>query len=115
MKISNFISILFLYLLLSSQFISVHTVNKLVVDCDSKLHKATHCANGSLYGMTETIPSEDDYMTLVDDLHPFVMRNPLRGKIGDQHPFGNAIEVARLLSPTPDALVSVIFTDFLPY
>lgn len=111
----NFCSILFLYLLLSSQFISVKAANKLVVDCADKLRKATHCANGSLYGMTENIPSEDDYMTLVDDLHPFVMRNPPRGNVGDQHPFGNAIEVARRLSRTPGALVSVIFTDFLPY
>jgi len=115
MKSLSFFSAVFLYLLLASSFVFVEAVNKLVVDCDNKLRKATHCANGSLYGITETIPSEADYMTLVDDLHPFVMRNPPRGRMGDQHPFGGAIEVARRLSRTPGALVSVILTDFLPY
>ena len=109
------LSLLFIYLLLSSPYIFVEATHKLVVDCGNKLRKATHCANGSLYGLTENIPPESEYMTLVDDLHPFVMRNPPRGKMGDQHPFGNAIEVAKRLSQTPGALVSVILTDFLPY
>jgi hypothetical protein len=115
MKSLSFLSSLFIYLLLASPFILVKAAHKLVVDCDNKLRKATHCANGSLYGFTESIPSEANYMTLVDDLHPYVMRNPARGKPGNQHPFGGAIEVAKRLERTPGALVSVDLADILPY
>ncbi|KAG4088722.1 hypothetical protein H8356DRAFT_1056260 [Neocallimastix lanati (nom. inval.)] len=113
MKSLSFLSSLFTYLLVASPFLV--NAHKLIVDCGNKLRNVTHCANGSLYGFTETIPSEANYMRLVDDLHPYVMRNPPRGKMGDQHPFGNAIEVAKRLSRTPGAVVSVILTDFLPY
>ncbi|OUM64473.1 carbohydrate-binding module family 13 [Piromyces sp. E2] len=115
MKSLTFLSSLFIYLLLASPFVLVKAAHKLVVDCDNKLRKATHCANGSLYGFTENIPSEANYMTLVDDLHPYVMRNPARGKPGNQHPFGDAIQVAKRLSRTPGALVSVDLADILPY
>jgi len=93
----------------------VNAVNVLTVDCDNKLRRATHCANGSLYGLIENVPSDKDYDELVDSIHPFVMRNPGRGAPGNQHPFGDAIKVARRLSKTPGALVSVDLADILPY
>jgi len=115
MKSLSFFSTIFIYLLLAGSFYMVKAVNKLTVDCSNVLRKATHCANGSLYGLIENVPPEDKYMSLVDDIHPYVMRNPARGKPGNQHPFGDAIDVAKRLSKTPGALVSVDLADILPY
>nr|WP_314463151.1 hypothetical protein [uncultured Clostridium sp.] len=32
--------------------------NVMTVDCANVLREVTHCANGSLYGMTESIPAD---------------------------------------------------------
>ncbi|ORX85855.1 hypothetical protein BCR32DRAFT_325253 [Anaeromyces robustus] len=90
----------------------VGSTHKLTIDCANKLRGATHCANGSLYGIIENVPG--DYKSLVDPIHPFVMRNPARGGNGNQHPYGDAIKVAQRLSQTPGAVVSVDFADILP-
>ncbi|KAL6612849.1 hypothetical protein U3516DRAFT_548831 [Neocallimastix sp. 'constans'] len=55
-----------------------------------------------------------DFKTFVAPLHPFVMRNPARGGNGNQHPFGDAIKVAKRLTESPGALMSVDLPDMLP-
>ena len=109
MKVLN-IYILFLII---AFFDYVKSANTLTVDCGNKIRSVTHCASGSLYGLIENIPA--DYDSLVAPLHPFVMRNPARGGNGNQHAFGDAIKVAKRLSTSPGALVSVDLADILPY
>jgi len=96
-----------------TQAIEVKAASNFTIDCNNVLRGATHCANGSLYGIIENKPG--DYDSLVDPIHPFVMRNPARGGNGNQHGYGDAIKVARRLSKTPGALVSVDLADMLPY
>lgn len=91
----------------------VSAANNLTVDCNSVIRGVTHCANGSLYGITENTPA--DLNGLVAPLHPFVMRNPGRGSNGNQHPYGDAIKVAKRLSSIPSAKVSIDLADILPY
>nr|ASF57710.1 PR2455 [Piromyces rhizinflatus] len=112
-KKNNFLKLASYFLLASTTV--VNATHVLVVDCDNRLRNATHCANGSLYGLIETVPPDNKFQALVDDLHPFVFRNPARGYPGTQHPFGGAIPVAERLSKTPGALVSVLLSDILPY
>lgn len=91
----------------------VTAANNMTVDCSSVIREATHCANGSLYGITENTPG--DINSLVAPLHPFVFRNPARGGNGNQHPYGDAIKVAKRLSTIPGAKVSIDLADMLPY
>ena len=105
------LSILFTSLLVTP-FLLVNAVNNLTVDCKNKLRGATHCANGSLYGLIENKPA--DYTNLVAPLHPYVFRNPGRGGNGNQHPYGDAIKVAKRLKESPGALMSVDLADILP-
>lgn len=86
--------------------------DNITVDCTNVLRGVTHCASGSLYGMTENKPS--DMNELVAPLHPYVMRNPARGGSTNQHPFGDAIKVAGKLSGIPGAMVSIDLADMLP-
>lgn len=92
---------------------TVDAANTFIVDCNSVIREATHCANGSLYGVIENTPG--DLNTLVAPLHPYVMRNPARGSWGNQHAFGDAIKVAKRLSSIPGAEVSIDLADILPY
>ena len=86
-----------------------HTLS---IDCNNKLRKATHCASGSLYGLIENKPA--DFDSLVAPLHPYVFNNPARGSNGHQQPFGDAIQVAKRLTASPGALVSIRLADILP-
>ena len=112
MKALSFFQTILTFLLIVSPFNSVNAASTLTVDCNNKLRKATHCANGSLYGLIENVPA--DYNTFVEPLHPYVFRNPARGTNSNQHPFGDAIKVAKRLSASPGALVSVDLADILP-
>jgi hypothetical protein len=100
------------FLLFVANFNYVKAVYTLTVDCNNKIRGVTHCASGSLYGLIEDVPA--DYDSLVKPLHPFVMRNPARGANGNQHPFGDAIKVAKRLTASQGALVSVDLADILP-
>lgn len=91
---------------------TVRAADSMVVDCSNVLRQATHCANGSLYGITEAVPT--DVNSLVAPLHPFVMRNPARAGAGHQHSFGDAIRVAQRLSNVSSAKISVDLADMLP-
>ncbi|MBE6049815.1 MAG: beta-xylosidase [Clostridium sp.] len=93
--------------------VTVHAVSTMSVDCNAVIRNVTHCANGSLYGLTENTPY--DMNQLVAPLHPYVFRNPARGANGNQHGFGDAIKVARRLSSIPSAKVSIDLADMLPY
>jgi hypothetical protein len=90
----------------------VLAANFMTVDCANVLRGVTHCASGSLYGITETIPA--DVNGLVAPLNPYVMRNPARGANGNQHPYGDAILVAKRLAGVPSAKVSIDLADILP-
>ncbi|KAG4093625.1 hypothetical protein H8356DRAFT_1293984 [Neocallimastix lanati (nom. inval.)] len=107
------LSAIFTYLCVVAPILLVNATSRLTVDCKNKLRGATHCANGSLYGLIENVPM--DYTNLVAPLHPFVMRNPARGGNGNQHPYGDAIKVARRMTESPGALMSVDLPDMLPY
>ena len=113
MKDLNILSITLILFLLVSSFDHAKAVSTLSIDCNNKLRGATHCASGSLYGLIENIPA--DYDSLVAPLHPYVFRNPARGANGNQHAFGDAIKVAKRLTASPGALVSVDLADILPY
>ncbi|OPJ59422.1 flavastacin precursor [Clostridium chromiireducens] len=92
--------------------ISAATGNSMTVDCTNVLRDATHCASGSLYGITETKPA--DVNGLVAPLKPYVMRNPSRGGSGNQHSFGAAIPVSEKLASVQSAKVSIDLADMLP-
>lgn len=92
--------------------IPVYAADAITVDCGNVLRGVTHCASGSLYGITETKPA--DINNLVTPLQPYVMRNPARGGSGNQHPYGDAIKVAAKLSGFPSAKVSIDLADMLP-
>ena len=55
---------------------TAYAASNMTVDCKSVIREATHCANGSLYGLIENTPS--DLNGLVAPLHPYVFRNPAR-------------------------------------
>lgn len=93
--------------------ITAYAAERITVDCNSVIREATHCANGSLYGLTENTPY--DLNQFVAPLKPYVFRNPARGGNGNQHPYGDAIKVAKRLSTIPSARVSIDLADMLPY
>ncbi len=98
--------------LASMPIMPVSAASSMTVDCASVIRGVTHCANGSLYGITDTIPA--DVNGLVAPLKPYVMRNPARGGSGNQHPFGAAIPVSARLAGIPSAKVSIDLADMLP-
>ncbi|WP_087943104.1 hypothetical protein [Clostridium cellulovorans] len=96
---------------LASKVLAV-SASSMTVDCASVLRDATHCASGSLYGITETKPA--DVNGLVAPLKSYVMRNPARGGYGNQHGFGAAIPVSQKLASVQSAKVSIDLADMLP-
>ena len=92
--------------------IPVLAANSMTVDCANVLRGVTHCANGSLYGVTESIPA--DVNGLIAPLSLYVLRNPARGSAGNQHAFGDAILVSAKLASVPGAKVSIDLADMLP-
>ena len=102
-------SMILICFLIVFNYAHTHT---LTIDCNNKLRKATHCASGSLYGLIENKPA--DFDSLVAPLHPYVFNNPARGSNGHQQPFGDALKVAKRLTASPGALVSIRLADILP-
>ncbi|WP_185966838.1 RICIN domain-containing protein [Clostridium sp. HBUAS56017] len=100
-------------MLASMSAIAASAVNNVTVDSASVIRDVTHCASGSLYGITETVPA--DINSLVAPLKPYVMRNPARSGAGTQHWFGAAaIPVSKRLAGIPSAKVSIDLADMLP-
>lgn len=84
----------------------------LIVNLSNEIRPVTHCASGSLYGMTETLPV--DIENLVAPLKPYMFCQPPRGGSENQHPYGSAIAVSeRLVSTT--GVVQITLADLLPY
>ncbi len=84
---------------------------QLGVDLSKKIRPVTHCASGSLYGVTETLPT--DIENLVAPLKPHVFANPAQSGPGKQQPIGYALEVSRRLQNTTGK-VQVRLPDVLP-
>ena len=83
----------------------------LTVDCGDVIREVTHCASGSLYGVTESIPADID--TLVTPLYPNVFTNPARAGSAYQQPSGAAIETAERLTGTTGEMM-IRLADICP-
>ncbi|MCK9181494.1 MAG: carbohydrate-binding protein [Fibrobacteraceae bacterium] len=83
----------------------------LSVDLSDSIRPVTHCASGSLYGMTESLPS--DIQTLVAPLNPHAFNQPAISGSGHQQMIGDAIKVSERLSSTT-AMVQIRLADILP-
>ncbi len=89
----------------------VFASTSLTVDCKSTLREVTHCASGSLYGVTETLPA--DITNLVTPLKPNVFTNPALAGSGYQQPIGSAVPVAKQLTGTTGK-VMIRLADVFP-
>ncbi len=89
----------------------ISAANAITVDCGSTLRAATHCASGSLYGITETKPA--DITGLVAPLKPGVFTNPARAGSGYQQPTGAAIPAAGRITGTTGK-VMIRLADIYP-
>jgi len=83
----------------------------LTVDCGSTIREVTHCASGSLYGVTETKPA--DITQFVAPLKPNVFTNPALAGSQNQQPIGAAIPVAGRLTNTTGK-VMIRLADIYP-
>lgn len=105
MKITrSLVGVLFLAFPLAAQ-------QTLKVNLGTKFRSVTHCASGSLYGVTETLPT--DIANLVAPLNPHVFANPAQSGSGKQQPIGDAIKVSERLQNTTGK-VQVRLPDVLP-
>jgi hypothetical protein len=76
----------------------VDAATTLTVECGTTLRGVTHCASGSLYGITESKPA--DISGLVAPLKPCVFVNPPRAGSQYQKTYGAGLTVARRISGT---------------
>ncbi|MCF0223468.1 MAG: carbohydrate-binding protein [Fibrobacter sp.] len=90
---------------------SVVSAETLKVDLTDSIRPVTHVATGSLYGMTETLPSNIDQM--VAPLKPNTFLNPAIAGNGHQQPIGDAFKVAERLKNTTGK-VHIRLADILP-
>lgn len=81
------------------------------VNLSSTIRGVTHCASGSLYGVTESIPAEIG--VLVAPLNPGVFTQPARAGSSYQQPYGAAIPVAGRLTGT-SGKVMIRLADICP-
>jgi len=90
-----------------------HAAATLTVDLSTAYRPATHVGSGSLYGVTEKVPADDDLEGLVGALHPKMFTNPASSDPGTQQPGipANAIKVAARLAPL-GATVTVRLADW---
>ncbi len=91
---------------------SAYSAATLTVDLADSIRPVTHCASGSLYGMTESLPS--DIPGMVGPLKCSMFCLPPEGGRQNQHPFGDGFVVAERLKGT-NAKVQITFPDLLPY
>ncbi|HEY2405266.1 MAG TPA: hypothetical protein VGI10_04650 [Polyangiaceae bacterium] len=81
----------------------------LTVDLSTTIRPVTHVGNGSLYGVTETLPA--DVNGLIAPLHPNMFTNPAVS--GHQQPWGDAIVVAGRVEAI-GAKVTIRLADWFP-
>jgi hypothetical protein len=87
---------------------SAGATTTLAVDLSSPIGPAGHVASGSLYGVTETVPT--DVTALIAPLHPNMFTNPAADV---QQPVGDAIVVAGRVAPI-GARVTIRLADLFP-
>jgi len=85
--------------------------NTLVVALSDSIRPVTHCASGSLYGITETLPSDID--NLIAPLKPNAFNQPAMSGQGRQQPFGDALKVSERIVNTTGK-VQIRLADILP-
>ena len=83
----------------------------LSVDLSDSIRTATHVASGSLYGLTETLPSNID--ADVAPLKPNVFVCPARSGNGRQQPIGGAFLVSPRIANTTGR-IQIRLADVLP-
>ncbi len=110
MTFRKYVSLLFLLIIFYSINSEAATYT-LKVDLSKKIRPVTHCASGSLYGVTETLPS--DITNLVAPLKPNVFAQPALSGTGHQQPIGAALKVSERLVNTT-AKVQIRLPDVLP-
>jgi hypothetical protein len=99
-----------IYLLTYACYVSGATYT-LRVDLSSTIRPVTHCASGSLYGITENLPS--DITGMLAPLNPCVFTQPALSGTGRQQPIGAAIPVsARIVNTT--GKVQIRLADVCP-
>ena len=106
-KLKKFFSML----LVMASVQGAYSAATLKVDLTDSIRPVTHCASGSLYGLTETLPS--DISGLVAPLKCNLFCLPPEGGSGNQHPFGDGFIAAERLKGTT-AKVQITFPDLLP-
>ncbi|AQR93687.1 beta-xylosidase [Clostridium saccharoperbutylacetonicum] len=89
----------------------VFAASTLNVDCGTTIRGVTHCASGSLYGITESKPS--DISQIVAPLKPNVFTNPALAGSQNQQPIGAAIPVAGRITNTTGK-VMIRLADIYP-
>jgi hypothetical protein len=81
------------------------------VTLSDSIRPVTHVASGSLYGITETLPT--DINGMVAPLKPHALTNPALSGSGRQQPIGAAIPVARRVASL-GTKVQIRLPDVLP-
>lgn len=89
----------------------VGAADTLTVDLTHTIRPATHCASGSLYGLTETLPA--DINEMVAPLKPNVFCQAASALSSNQHDFGDGFVVAERLRGTTGS-VQFLLADLLP-
>jgi hypothetical protein len=84
---------------------------ELGVTLSDSVRPVTHAASGSLYGITETLPT--DIAGMVAPLKPHALTNPALSGSGRQQPIGAAIPVARRVASL-GTKVQIRLPDVLP-
>ncbi len=107
--INTFISIA---LLAGTSAMNANSAETLKVSLADSIRPVTHCASGSLYGMTEDLPT--DIKGLVEPLKPHMFCQPPEGTKNNQHPYGDGFIIADRLKGTT-AKVQITLPDLLPY
>lgn len=98
-------------LLASIPFAKGFSQETLKVDLLDSIRPVTHCASGSLYGITEKEPA--DIKGLVAPLKPRMFCQPPAGTEGNQHAFGDGYVVAKRVADI-GAQVQITLPDVLP-
>lgn len=111
MKRATVLIMCFVMLVSTLSFTGAKASSTLTVDLGTTLRGVTHCASGSLYGITETVPA--NISALVTPLKPNVFTNPARSGSGYQQPIGDAIAVAGRISGTTGK-VMIRLADICP-
>jgi hypothetical protein len=92
--------------------VNSHAATVLTVNFSDSIRPVTHAASGSLYGLTESLPS--DYATMVAPLKPFMFTSPaLSGSGHQQGVAAAAIPISAKLANTTGK-VTIRLADVLP-